>query len=98
YARRGDELVRLNKQLIPSKGVDSLGVLNYAFRVEDVDADSFVIEDVSVFGEPRRHGPFRTDRYYGGLLQDEKVDWASVQSENAAVRENASLQLRAEKA
>jgi hypothetical protein len=98
YAQRGKELVRLNAQLIPSKVVDSLEAQNYAFRVEGIEDEVFAIEDVSVFGEARRHGPFRADRYYGGLLQDEKVDWAAVQAEDATVREIARQDLRAEKA
>ena len=69
--------------------LDSLHRTNYAYRAE-VDADQFVIEDVDIRGQARRHGPFQLERIYGTPLENKVVDWAGCVAEhNAAARQQA---------
>ncbi len=78
YVENGRRLTRLNTELIPSQAVDSLERLDYSFFA-DASGNTFYIEDVSVAGETRRHGPFQVGKEYGEQVEQNLIDWASVQ-------------------
>jgi hypothetical protein len=77
YAGKDGEWLQLNDELLASHTTDSLDRQDYTFRTE-TDAEVFYIEDVSVLGETRRHGPFEIGETYGGRLDADKVDWQAV--------------------
>ncbi|MFZ5919780.1 MAG: C25 family cysteine peptidase [Chloroflexota bacterium] len=79
YTETDGERLQLNDELIPSTVTDSLDRQNYSFSAE-TDGESFYIEDVSVLGGTRLHGPFAQGRDYGDRLDSGKIDWAAVRS------------------
>ncbi len=83
YVEKNGERVRLNDQLIPSQAADSLTRLDYSYRAS-VNGNIFYIEDVSVAGETRLHGPFGLAQTYGSRIQADKVDWLAIQKQNQA--------------
>ncbi len=85
YVQDGKRLRRINEELIPSRVVDSLDRQSYEYRAE-VKGEVFFIEDVSVFAEARRHGPFALGEEHGVRLADEKVAWPEIGRELAAFR------------
>ncbi len=61
--------------------IDSLDRQDYSFSAQ-VKGTTFYIEDVSVLGETRQHGPFQIGQKYGDRLVADKIDWAAVQAEH----------------
>jgi len=91
YVEHGGNLELLNRELIPSRVIDSLDQQNYTFTAQ-AGGNAFYIEDVSVTDETRRHGPFALGEAYGGQVEADKVDWPAIQKQNQAgqtVRQNA---------
>ncbi len=91
YVEHGGNLELLNRELIPSRVIDSLDQQNYTFTAQ-AGGNAFYIEDVSVTGETRLHGPFALGEAYGGQVEADKVDWPAIQKQNQAgqtVRQNA---------
>jgi hypothetical protein len=76
------EPIRINNKLIPSRVIDSLSQQNYAEKF-DVGGNIFYIEDVSLFGETRMHGPFNLGQEYGELLEEELIDHEAINAEHA---------------
>lgn len=83
YVETGGELVQINDELIPSQAVDSLDRLDYSYQA-NVDGNIFYIEDVSVLGDTRRHGPFGLGEAYGGQVDTDTIDWLAVREQNKA--------------
>ena len=83
YVEQDGNLIQVNEQLIPSQAIDSLDRLDYSYQVS-VNGNVFYVEDVSVTGETRRHGPFGLAQVYGSRIQADKVDWAAIQKQNQA--------------
>lgn len=81
YVEDGDQLTLVNTELIPSKVTDSLERQDYSFTA-DVAGNTFYIEDVSVLGEARRHGPFQLGEEYGNRLEEDKIDQTAIQQEH----------------
>lgn len=77
YVERGGNLEMVNAELIPSSVIDSLERRDYAFFAP-ADGDIFYIEDVSVTGETRRHGPFALGEEFGSLDESDPIDWNAV--------------------
>ena len=92
YAEKDGELVQVNDELIPSQVIDSLDRLDYRYQA-GVGGSIFYIEDVSVLGETRRHGPFQLGEAYGGLLDVNPIDWAAIQAEHSLAPASAPLTL-----
>ncbi len=76
-----NSLVQVNDELILSQVIDSVEAQDYTFSTE-VEGNTFFIEDVSLAGETRQHGPFQLGRPYGGKPEAEKIDWAAIQAEH----------------
>ena len=70
YADSESCLVQFNEELILSQAVDSGQQLNYSYTADGVSGDLFYIEDVGVFGDRRKHGPFTLGETYGAQLED----------------------------
>ena len=49
-----------------------------------VKDNSFFIEDVSITGETRLHGPFNLGKAYGSKVEAEKINWGQIQRESKA--------------
>ena len=79
YAEKDGERLQLNDELIPSSVTDSLDRQDYTFSAE-TDGESFYIEDVSVLGETRLHGPFELGRDYGDRLDAERIAWSAARA------------------
>lgn len=78
--------VKLNDELIPSRGGDSFEPQDYSFEVPDLGPTEFRLVDVAIDGKERRHGAFESGREYGSRRSDERVDWTAVAAESAAKR------------
>ena len=81
YVDSGKGRVRINQELIPSNAVDSLDRQDYLYAAK-VKGDIFFIEDVSVLGETRQHGPFNLGEEFGSQVNPDKIDWVSIIEEN----------------
>jgi glycosidase len=93
YAVDGDgQRILLNQELIPSQDIDSLARLDYNFQVE-TPFDTFYIEDVNVNGWGDWHGPYQIGETYGSRVEENRIDWASIQAEHQTVRKELSLEL-----
>lgn len=81
----GDETARtlINTELIASKVVDSLNRQDYTYTAT-VSGNTFFIEDVSVAGETKVHGPFQLGKEYGEKAQNDVIDWNLIKGENSA--------------
>ncbi len=77
YAEAGGGRTRLNAELIPSQKTDSLERLDYTFET-NAAGNVFYIEDVSVTGETRRHGPFQIGEEYGERVEEKRIVWDSI--------------------
>lgn len=80
---------QVNPELIASAVVDSVERQDYTYRAK-VSGDVFYIEDVSIWGEIKRHGPFEVDQVYGERIEAERINHAAIAREvnqKAAVRQ-----------
>lgn len=93
YAEDGEQLVRINDELIPSHVVDSLSRQDYTFTA-NLKANTFYIEDVSISNETELHGPFQSGKKYGDLHEANLIDWAGIQSVHNAEQATRQGQLR----
>ena len=73
---------KVNDSLILSSVVDSLDSQEYSFEASALQGDAFYIEDVSILGQSRLHGPFAVGKAHGQKVNREAIDWAAVQLEN----------------
>ncbi len=85
YVEKDGNLVQINEELIPSQAIDSLERLDYSYTAK-VGGNVFYIEDVSVLGETRRHGPFQVGEAYGERLEAEKIDWSAIRGESQGAK------------
>jgi uncharacterized repeat protein (TIGR01451 family) len=85
---------RINSELIPAHTPDSTTPQHYRYEAEDVDTESFAIEDVDIQGQRRRHGPFARDLQHGldPLVSPERpIDWSSIRGEHRQKAEERGL-------
>lgn len=90
YVEGTDGWERVNREIIPSKVVDSTAPSRYAFDLTGVRGGRFMVEDVALDGTTTLHGPFRRTKVHGGQPAPEPVDWAAARAE-AAPRSGAAL-------
>src|SRR5690606_10962826 len=57
----------------------------YEYVAEGVTGQAFFIEDVSLSGEVRRHGPFNVNETYGAVSELQPIDWAAIAAEHEAI-------------
>ncbi len=76
--------VQLNEALIPSKVISSMDAQDYSVLLNDVGADSFIIQSVDVRGFVEQHGPFELGEVNGMRLEPDLIDWAAVRAESEA--------------
>ncbi|GEM_PF-402092 len=79
YVEKDGERLQLNDELIPSAQTDSLDRQDYTFSAE-ADGETFYVEDISVLGRTRLHGPFSLGQDYGDRQEADQIDWAAVRS------------------
>lgn len=84
YAEVGKRRVRLNEAPIPSATVDSVAPTGYEIRVlaEGLENARLFLEEVSVKGEPRLHGPFAEGLRIGEAIETKPTDWRAIRAEN----------------
>jgi len=82
YVEDGGQLTLINSELIPSQVTDSLERQDYTFSAQ-LAGNVFYIEDISIKGEARQHGPFQLGEEYGSLVEEDKIDQATIQNEHA---------------
>ncbi len=93
WAVERDGMVRLNDELIPSAGGDSLEPTSYAFEASGVAAETFVLEDRDLFGISRYHGPFELGESRGRLQVERRaIDWRSVRQGHAKLARERALE------
>lgn len=98
YVEDGDQMTRINTDLIPSLVVDSLERQDYTYTA-DVAGNTFYFEDVSTRGATERFGPFQLGQPIGDRMDTEKIDWQSIHQDNdgsyagqqAALKNNMKL-------
>jgi hypothetical protein len=74
-----------------SQQADSFKPLYYQASVPGDGVHSIVIEDVSIVGETRLHGPFAVGSVYGEELEGLEIDWASTRAELESVGKDVRL-------
>ena len=81
---------RLNADLIPSASLALLEPQTYQYEVGGGSYEKFQLADVDFQGRERRHGPFEVGELYGEKVAPQRIDWASIRSEQenkARIRE-----------
>ncbi len=87
YALEGDSLRRLNRDLIPSRAVDSIEPRFYRYEADGVAGDAFLIEDVDLLGKSRFHGPFYLGESSGQTLEQVRpIPWGRIRRSHLAQR------------
>lgn len=66
---------------VPSKRPDGFLPQRYALSSPATDLAAIAIEDVSLFGESRLHGPFTLGREIGSEPEVEWIDWSRIRNE-----------------
>jgi hypothetical protein len=69
---------------VPAHGPDSMTPQRYEAVVDGRGIDEIVIEDLSLFGERRPHGPFKAGETVGEEPEGMAIDWTAVKAELAA--------------
>jgi len=88
YAAVAGERIRLNDEIVPSQGGDSLEPQRYEADLSVPDgAESFFVEDIDLRGETRLHGPFAKGKRHGLSVESEPIDWSSVRREHGLPRD-----------
>ncbi len=97
YLETNGELIQLNSEIIPSHKVDSLEAQEYTYAL-DMAGESFVLEDVNITGDTRRHGPFQLGEEYGIPVEEDKVAHEAIRAEyeekTAQYHKNIAEQLK----
>ncbi len=66
---------------VPTKDPDSFSPQHYQARVAGDGIEAIKIEDLSLFGERRAHGPFKVGETAGVEPKGMAIDWAKVRAE-----------------
>ncbi len=74
---------RLTYDPIPSKAVDSSHPLQYSVDLP-TSVSRYAIEDISVDGSTRYHGPFELDTERGNTPQPKAIEWSTIGQERLA--------------
>ncbi|MGB8212670.1 MAG: C25 family cysteine peptidase, partial [Anaerolineales bacterium] len=82
YVKNGNQITKINKDLILSQAIDSLNRLDYTYSAR-VKGSSFYVEDVSIWGNTLRHGPFQLGKVYGDRLSASQINWVGIHAEFA---------------
>jgi hypothetical protein len=87
YTVLGRTKFKMNDELIASKVVDSMGLIEYSFYINsrfNGIAQNFIIEDVDRLGRKHSNGIYKLGRQYG-VLEDESMqkdtDWFTINQE-----------------
>lgn len=80
----GRSLHRLNSDLIPAHGGDSLIPQEYRYDVAAEAGTALYLQEVDVLGRQRLHGPFTLGQSYGRPVAPQPIDWAAINAEHAA--------------
>ncbi|MBT8113958.1 MAG: hypothetical protein KJP04_01165, partial [Arenicella sp.] len=77
-------LYRINEQLIPSAGINSASPLAYSYSATNsFIVKAFYLEDVDLYGNVTRHGPYQVGKKFGRKLAPrKKIDWKSIRAEH----------------
>ncbi len=92
YVQTAEGRQKVNDSLILSAVVDSLDQQEYSFEAPELQGEIFYIEDVSIQGEARMHGPYAAGEEHGQRLDKEAIDWTAIQLESETLAaERASV-------
>lgn len=70
---------------VKSQVIDSFSPRSYEVAVNGAGVSAIQIEDVSIYGKNRLHGPFAVGTSAGELPQVERVDWAEIRQATGLV-------------
>lgn len=84
WAETAGGKVKLTDTPIPSSMVDSLSAAFYQVRLpaEGLEGARIYLEELSVRGDSRQHGPFPQEVRIGEPTEEEPIDWTSIRAEN----------------
>ncbi|MCB1595665.1 MAG: hypothetical protein KDI76_12210 [Xanthomonadales bacterium] len=82
YAKTEFGLEKVNSELIYSKAVSSMDVINYEFIAPSSVGDSFVIEEVSIEGKSQKFGTYELNKTYGNKGELTQINWQHIQQEH----------------
>ncbi|PKN92557.1 MAG: hypothetical protein CVU44_14705 [Chloroflexi bacterium HGW-Chloroflexi-6] len=88
-------LTQINPELILSQVIDSLEPQDYTFSA-NIEGNVFFIEDVSIAGETRLHGPFPLGQPSGERIETEKVNWSDFKSQKDSAQADRLKALKPE--
>lgn len=90
YALTSSGWEKVNREVVPSKVVDSVEPVFYQHEVAESGAEWFYLEDLDVRGESELRGPFALDQHYGARdVQPRRIDWASIRAKRATGTKSA---------
>jgi hypothetical protein len=83
YAEQGGAWRKVTGQPVESRRPFSLERVDYRLELPDAAGERFLIEDLDLRGERRRHGPFEIETSYGARRPPVRTDWAAIRAEHA---------------
>ena len=72
---------------VKSESADSFAPRKYVETVAGLGIAAIQIEDVSLFGDNRWHGPYAVGSSFGEEPEADEIDWASIRSANGVTTE-----------
>jgi hypothetical protein len=82
YAERRGAWRKLTGRPVESRRPFSLERVDYRLELPGAAGERFLIEDVDLRGERRRHGPFEIETTYGARRPRARADWAAIRAEH----------------
>ena len=86
YGQFGSSRIKLNDEIIPSKAINSLEVLDYEYEIARNDVagvSRFYLEDIDLTGQSSMAGPFEyVKKKESKDIRAPKTDWASIGYKN----------------
>jgi hypothetical protein len=75
---------KVNARPVPSRKAFALEPNVYHLEIPGVTGERFALEEIDLFGEHRRHGPFAIETSYGTHPQVSRLNWRQVNAEHTA--------------
>ncbi|KAB2955824.1 MAG: hypothetical protein F9K18_13500, partial [Thermoanaerobaculia bacterium] len=82
YVERDGAWRKLTARPVESRRPFSLARVDYRLELPGASGERFLVEDVDLRGERRRHGPFEIETAYGSRRPATGPDWAAIRAEH----------------
>jgi hypothetical protein len=82
YEKTKKGLRKLNQTLLPTYSISSLEPKMYHFQNDQMIGDTFILEEIDVYGRAHQRGPYRLNIPFGQIQQWDSFDWSSINIEH----------------